>query len=75
LRADAASKKAPHKLDAFIQLGEALLQVFNVFGHYNPFYRILKDLGGLLYQSHSEKGDGDGYAEPAEPVAESCVGG
>jgi hypothetical protein len=33
LRADSASKKAPHKLDAFIQLGEALLQVFDVFGH------------------------------------------
>ncbi len=33
LRADAASKKAPHELDTFIQLGEALLQVFDVFGH------------------------------------------
>jgi hypothetical protein len=33
LRADSASKKAPHELDAFIQLGEALLQVFDVFGH------------------------------------------
>jgi hypothetical protein len=33
LRAEAASKKAPHELDAFIQLGEALLQVFDVFGH------------------------------------------
>src|SRR5271154_909421 len=33
LRADAASKKAPHELDAFIQLGEALLEVFDVFGH------------------------------------------
>ena len=28
-----ASKKAPHKLDAFIQLGVALLQVFDVFSH------------------------------------------
>src|SRR5271169_6374423 len=33
LRADAASKKASHELDAFIQLGEALLEVFDVFGH------------------------------------------
>jgi hypothetical protein len=48
LRADAASKKAPHKLDAFIQLGEALLQVFDMFSHWIPFYRISKDLGGLL---------------------------
>src|SRR5271155_4979412 len=37
LRADAASKKAPHELDAFIQLGEALLEVFDVFGHWDVF--------------------------------------
>src|ERR1700685_2252610 len=49
LRADSASKKAPHKLDAFVQLGEALLQVFDVFGHCNPFYRFFSALGGLLY--------------------------
>jgi hypothetical protein len=49
LRADSASKKAPHELDALIQLGEALLQVFDVFGHCNPFYRIFSALGGLLY--------------------------
>src|SRR5277367_4942710 len=53
LRADSASKKAPHKLDTFIQLGEALLQVFDVFGHWILFYRISKDLGGLLYEGHS----------------------
>jgi hypothetical protein len=35
LRADSASKKAPHELHAFIQLGEALLEVFDVFGHFN----------------------------------------
>jgi len=34
LRADSASKKAPHELDAFIQLGEALLEIFYVFGHW-----------------------------------------
>src|SRR5271169_5111605 len=34
LRADSASKKAPHKLDAFIQLGEALLEVLDVFCHF-----------------------------------------
>jgi hypothetical protein len=40
LRADSASKKAPHKLNAFIQLGEALLQVFDVFGHLGVYMLI-----------------------------------
>jgi hypothetical protein len=40
LRADAASKKAPHELDAFVQLGEALLQVFDVFGHWDAYMLI-----------------------------------
>ncbi len=74
LRADSASKKAPHELDTFIQLGEALLQVFDVFGHENLFYRISNDLGGLLYERHSEQYDSYDHAEPAEPVAESGVG-
>jgi hypothetical protein len=33
LRAESASKIAPHKLDAFLELGVALLQVFDVFSH------------------------------------------
>ena len=32
-RAEEASKIAPHKLDAFLELGVALLQVFDVFSH------------------------------------------
>src|ERR1700689_3781398 len=49
LRADSASKKAPDELDAVLQLGEAQLQLFDVFGHCNPLYRIFSALGGLLY--------------------------
>src|SRR5580693_8181293 len=45
LRADSASKKAPHKLDAFVQLGEALLQVFDVFGHFGVYMLIDFSLG------------------------------
>jgi hypothetical protein len=45
LRADSASKKAPHNLDAFIQLGEALLQVFDVFGHLDASMLIDFSLG------------------------------
>src|SRR5580704_8086721 len=48
LRADSASKKAPHKLHAFIQLGEALLQVFDVFGHLVP--TMVSDFGlGVIW--------------------------
>src|SRR5271155_261047 len=47
LRADSASKKAPHKLDAFIQLGEALLQVFDVFGHW-CVYMLIDFLSGVI---------------------------
>jgi hypothetical protein len=75
LRADAASKKAPHELDAFIQLGEALLQVFDVFGHCNLFYRIFNAFAGLLYERDCEQDDGNGYAEPAKPIAEAGIGG
>src|SRR5271156_1395709 len=48
LRADSASKKAPHKLDAFIQLGEALLEGFDVFGHLVP--TMVSDFGlGVIW--------------------------
>jgi hypothetical protein len=33
LRAEGTSKIAPHELDALLELGVALLQVFDVFGH------------------------------------------
>src|ERR1700683_2379891 len=33
LRAEPASKKAPHQLNTFLKLGVALLQVFDVFSH------------------------------------------
>src|ERR1700722_870932 len=33
LRAESASKKAPHELNTFLKLGVALLQVFDVFSH------------------------------------------
>jgi hypothetical protein len=32
-RADSASKKAPHEPHAFLEIGVALLQVFDVFSH------------------------------------------
>jgi len=38
LRAGAASKIASHKLDAFFELGEALLQVFDMFSHIGSLY-------------------------------------
>jgi hypothetical protein len=34
LLAVAASKIASHELDAFLEVGEALLKVFDVFGHF-----------------------------------------
>src|SRR5580658_10357340 len=33
LRAEPASKKAPHELNTFLKLGVALLKVFDVFSH------------------------------------------
>src|SRR5580700_10959496 len=37
--AESASKKAPHELNTFLELGVALLQVFDVFSHsFSPFY-------------------------------------
>src|ERR1700685_3448565 len=33
-RAEPASKKAPHERNAFLKLGVALLQVFDVFSHF-----------------------------------------
>ena len=33
MRAESASKKAPHEFNTFLKLGVALLQVFDVFGH------------------------------------------
>jgi hypothetical protein len=32
-RAGSTSKKTPHDVDAFLQFGEAMLQVFDVFSH------------------------------------------
>ena len=43
LRAEPASKKAPHELNTFLKLGVALLQVFNMFGHEG----ILTAKGGM----------------------------
>jgi hypothetical protein len=53
LRADSASKKAPHKLDAFIQLGEALLQVFDVFGHFGV-YMLIDFSSGVIASRRGE---------------------
>jgi hypothetical protein len=36
LRAVAASKIASHELDTFLEVGEALLEIFDVFGHFSP---------------------------------------
>src|SRR5580704_11724646 len=53
LRADSASKKAPHKLDAFVQLGEALLQVFDVFGHWDGYMLIDFSLGVIASRRYT----------------------
>jgi hypothetical protein len=55
LRADSASKKAPHKLDAFIQLGEALLQVFDVFGHLGAYMLIDFSSGVIARPGHAHR--------------------
>src|SRR5580704_5828272 len=52
-RADSASKKAPHKLDAFVQLGEALLQVFDVFGHWDGYMLIDFSLGVIASRRYT----------------------
>src|SRR5271155_4354552 len=61
LRADSASKKAPHKLDAFIQLGEALLEVFDVFGHLGG-YMLIDFSSGVI------AGAGQAHAPPSADV-------
>jgi hypothetical protein len=55
LRADSASKKAPHKLDAFIQLGEALLEVFYVFGHLDVYMLIDFSSGVIASRSRTRR--------------------
>jgi hypothetical protein len=40
LRAGSASKIASHKIKAFLELGEALLDVFYVFSHVGSLYCI-----------------------------------
>jgi hypothetical protein len=40
LRAGSASKIASHKIKAFLELGEALLEVFYVFSHVGSLYCI-----------------------------------
>jgi hypothetical protein len=41
-RAESASKKAPHELDALFELGVALLQVFDVFSHFFFAFVVLE---------------------------------
>ena len=43
LRADSASKIAPHEPNAFLKLGVALLEVFDVFSHVQILHRKLEN--------------------------------
>lgn len=49
LRAFPASKKAPHELDTFLQLGEAVLEVFDVFSHGYPSERLRSSMLTPIY--------------------------
>src|ERR1700678_2639250 len=69
-RAESASKKAPHELDALFELGVALLQVFDVFSH---FFFAFIFLGCAWLQPEKQKHCGSKHTEPREPVAETRV--
>jgi hypothetical protein len=43
LRADSASKIAPHEPDAFLELGVALFEIFDVLGHVQILHRKAKN--------------------------------
>jgi hypothetical protein len=57
LRAGSASKIASHKIKAFLELGEALLEVFYVFGHVGSLYLANSELRFELDSAQKLKRD------------------
>src|ERR1700735_652538 len=57
-RAESASKKAPHEFNTFLELGVALLQVFDVFGH--TVFRLCASETIKSQNPHPSKNEGCG---------------